>query len=72
MKIHGIAEQVYNLAESNDPIAPLVKEALGVIDQSIDELGCVLQSPVHYSCVHNVEIFKSGPCVDKFQRRKGL
>ncbi|KAJ8082190.1 3'-phosphoadenosine 5'-phosphosulfate sulfotransferase [Marasmius tenuissimus] len=39
MNLHGIAEQVYNLAESNDPIAPLVKEALEVIDQSIDDLG---------------------------------
>ncbi|KAL0579918.1 3'-phosphoadenosine 5'-phosphosulfate sulfotransferase [Marasmius crinis-equi] len=39
MNRHGIAEQVYSLAESNDPIAPQVKEALEVIDRSIDDLG---------------------------------
>ncbi|ESK88660.1 fad synthetase [Moniliophthora roreri MCA 2997] len=34
-----IAEQVYNLAASDDPIAPLVKEALDVIDESLDSHG---------------------------------
>ncbi|KAG7095675.1 hypothetical protein E1B28_006391 [Marasmius oreades] len=39
MKLQGIAEQVYSLADSNDPLAPLVKEALDVIDQSLSDLG---------------------------------
>ncbi|KAK7062905.1 3'-phosphoadenosine 5'-phosphosulfate sulfotransferase [Paramarasmius palmivorus] len=34
-----IAEQVYSLAASDDPIAPLVKEALDVIDEGLDSHG---------------------------------
>lgn len=34
-----IASEAYALAESNEPIAPLVKEALGVIDDALDEYG---------------------------------
>jgi FAD synthetase len=34
-----IAEQVYSLATSDDPIAPLVKEALDVIDEGLDSHG---------------------------------
>ena len=44
-----IASEVYALAESNDPIAPLVKEALGVIDDALDEYGCALAGPPFYS-----------------------
>ncbi|KAJ3563165.1 hypothetical protein NP233_g9116 [Leucocoprinus birnbaumii] len=34
-----IAEEVYDLAESDHPLAPLVKEALEVIDQCLDTHG---------------------------------
>ncbi|KAH9027430.1 hypothetical protein EDB84DRAFT_1589054 [Lactarius hengduanensis] len=34
-----IASEAYALAESNEPIAPLVKEALDVIDDALDEYG---------------------------------
>lgn len=37
-----IASEAYALAESNEPIAPLVKEALDVIDDALDEYGCAL------------------------------
>lgn len=36
-----VAEEVYALASSNEPIAPLVREALTVIDQALDDFGCV-------------------------------
>ena len=39
MDCKRIATDVYQLAESIDPIAPLVKEALEVIDQSLDSHG---------------------------------
>ncbi|KAF9261757.1 adenine nucleotide alpha hydrolases-like protein [Marasmius fiardii PR-910] len=40
MKLQGIANQVYGLANSsNDSLALRVREALGVIDESIDDLG---------------------------------
>ena len=35
----AIAKEVYDLAESEEPIAPLVKEALAVIDQALDIYG---------------------------------
>ncbi len=37
-----IASEAYALAESKEPIAPLVKEALDVIDNALDEYGCAL------------------------------
>ena len=44
MNYKAIAEQVYGLAKvdpSEEPLAPLVKEALEVIDQSLDTHGWV-------------------------------
>jgi hypothetical protein len=38
----AIASEAYILAESNEPIGPLVKEALDVIDAALDEYGCAL------------------------------
>ena len=38
----AIASEAYALAESNEPIGPLVKEALDVIDAALDEYGCAL------------------------------
>jgi hypothetical protein len=35
-----IANETYTLAASSEPIAPLVKEALGVIDDALNEYGC--------------------------------
>jgi len=35
----SIAQEVYGLAESNEPIAKLVKEALQVIDDALDSFG---------------------------------
>lgn len=49
MDPNKIAEQVYALAAADaatQPLAPLVKEALEVIDQSLDTHGCV-PSPAH-------------------------
>lgn len=34
-----VAKQVYNFASSQAPLAPLVKEALGVIDDAIESFG---------------------------------
>ncbi|KDQ50972.1 hypothetical protein JAAARDRAFT_62858 [Jaapia argillacea MUCL 33604] len=39
MDTKTIARDVYGLAESSEPIAPLVKEALQVIDESLDTHG---------------------------------
>ena len=42
MDCKRIAEGVYALANSpDDPLAPLVKEALEVIDHALDTHGCV-------------------------------
>lgn len=41
MDFGQIADDVYALAASEDPIAPLVKEALQVIDEGLDTHGCV-------------------------------
>ena len=42
MDCKRIAEGVYSLANSpDDPLAPLVKEALEVIDHALDTHGCV-------------------------------
>ena len=38
----AIASEAYALAESSEPIGPLVKEALDVIDAALDEYGCAL------------------------------
>ncbi|KAG2159428.1 uncharacterized protein EDB93DRAFT_1075229 [Suillus bovinus] len=39
MDYQKIASEVYNLAESNEPVAPVVKEALQVIEQCLDQYG---------------------------------
>lgn len=39
-----VSKQVYDYAASQTPLAPLVKEALGVIDDAIDSFGYV---PLH-------------------------
>lgn len=39
ISMQQVAEQVYGLATSNDPLAPLVKEALTVIDEGLDICG---------------------------------
>lgn len=36
-----VSKQVYDYAASQTPLAPLVKEALGVIDDAIDSFGYV-------------------------------
>lgn len=41
MNCKKIAEEVYGLAESDHQLAPLVKEALEVIDQCLDTHGWV-------------------------------
>ena len=44
MNCKSIAEQVYGLAQADkteEPLAPLVKEALEVIDQCLDTHGWV-------------------------------
>jgi hypothetical protein len=35
-----IAQQIYELASSQDSLAPLVSEALHVIEEAIDAHGC--------------------------------
>lgn len=44
MNCKKVAEEVYNLAISENPLAPLVKEALDVIDDALDTHGCVLDT----------------------------
>jgi FAD synthetase len=39
MDYQKIASDVYHLAESNQPVAPLVREALQVIEQCLDQYG---------------------------------
>lgn len=39
IQIQEVARQVYDLATSNDPLAPLIKEALDVIDEGLDACG---------------------------------
>jgi len=38
-----LASETYALAASSEPIATLVKEALDVIDDALDEYGCATQ-----------------------------
>jgi hypothetical protein len=38
-----LANETYALAASSEPIAALVKEALEVIDDALDEYGCATQ-----------------------------
>ena len=40
-----IAEAVYALADSDRPLAPLVREALDVIDHTLDYHKCALPDP---------------------------
>jgi len=40
----NLARETYALAASSEPIAALVKEALGVIDDALDEYGCATHS----------------------------
>jgi len=40
-----LASEAYALAASSEPIAVLVKEALKVIDEALDEYGCATISP---------------------------
>lgn len=59
-----VAEEVYALASSNEPIAPLVHEALTVIDQALDAFGFVfihLHINIHSDC----ELFASTGSLDK-------
>jgi len=39
MDYQKIATDVYNLADSNEPVAPLVREALQAIEQCLDQYG---------------------------------
>jgi FAD synthetase len=41
MNCKNIATEVYGLADSDDPLAPLVTEALKVIEEAIDVHECV-------------------------------
>lgn len=52
MDFQKIAKEVYGLAESEEDIAPLVKEALNVIDQGLDTHGCVFFTPLEYLSNH--------------------
>ena len=36
---HSISQAVYDLASSNDPVAPLVRESLDVIEDALDSFG---------------------------------
>ena len=46
-----IADDVYKIAESDELIAPLVKEAIAVIEQALDTHGWVLaQANARYPC----------------------
>ena len=49
MDCKKIATEVYALAgQQSDPLSPLVKEALEVIDQCLDTHGWVLE--LYFSC----------------------
>ncbi|KIK68303.1 hypothetical protein GYMLUDRAFT_35689 [Collybiopsis luxurians FD-317 M1] len=39
IRMQQVADEVYSLANSSDPLAPLVKEALDVIDEGLDACG---------------------------------
>ncbi|TFY73820.1 hypothetical protein EWM64_g10190, partial [Hericium alpestre] len=39
MDLPLVAQEVYGLADSDEAIAPLVKEALGVIEEALDRHG---------------------------------
>jgi len=71
VKMDEIAKQVYDLANSEDPFAPLVKEALDVIDEGIDTHGWVTLLPalIETPLIRDV---KSGECVYKLQWWKRL
>jgi len=43
MDFKKIAREVYDLANSDDPLAPVVKEALGVIEDGLNTYGWVFQ-----------------------------
>lgn len=69
MDCKNIAVQVYDLAGSHDPLAPLVKEALDVIDQALDTHRWVRALHARQSLdVHK----KAGGRVHQLQRGQGL
>jgi FAD synthetase len=39
MDYEKISRDVYSLAESDEPIAPIIREALQVIEQCLDQYG---------------------------------
>lgn len=43
--LSNLASETYALAASSEPIATLVKEALEVIDDALDEYGCATHFP---------------------------
>lgn len=54
-----VAEQVHSLAASDKPIAPLVNEALQVINEALDTHGCV--SSTFIICRGELSMSKTGP-----------
>lgn len=44
--LSNLASETYALAASSEPIAALVKEALEVIDDALDEYGYATHSPL--------------------------
>lgn len=39
IQMEQVAKEIYDLANSQDPLAPLLKEALQVIDEGLDACG---------------------------------
>ena len=48
--LSNLARETYALAASSEPIATLVKEALEVIDDALDEYGCATHFPDPQPC----------------------
>lgn len=77
MDAAAIARDVYALASSNEPIAPLVSEALKVIDDALDSFGSV-PPPILFwrsaltSFLCRSPVVQIGETVTQLQRRERL
>ena len=77
MDAAAIARDIYALASSNEPIAPLVSEALKVIDDALDSFGSV-PPPILFrrialtSFICRSSVMQIGETITQLQRRERL
>ena len=66
----AVAKEVYAFAESQAPLAPLVKEALETIDDAVNDFGYDPTRTTASCVTHSYQ--QGGGRVNQLQRRQGL